>query len=79
MSEVLQQCNLCEDVVTVVYPNDMQHAFMDTCDELYRWMVGIEQNIERGGGYMIDEWRFVDARQQPMDVRNRVRLTLEEK
>jgi hypothetical protein len=34
----------------------------------------IEENIERHGGYMIDEWQYVDHRQVPMDIRSRVRF-----
>ena len=37
-------------------------------------MEAIEENIERHGGYMIDEWQYVDARQIPMDIRSRVRF-----
>ena len=34
----------------------------------------IEENIKQHGGYMIDEWGYVDDRQIPMDIRSRVRF-----
>lgn len=38
----------------------------------------LEKNIEEHGGYMIDEWQFVDERQSPMDLRSKVKLMPEE-
>lgn len=74
--DALQKCNLCKDELVVIYPNENQYWFMDMEDELYQWMDEIEENIKRNGGYMIDEWQFVDAEQNLMDVRGCVHLKL---
>jgi len=74
--EGIAQCNLCIDTLLVTLPKDPKYGFMST-EELFRklkLMEAIEENIERHGGYMIDEWQFVDARQIPMDIRSRVRF-----
>ena len=78
MPGALQECNLCQDILWVVYPNKLEYGFMDMCDELWRWYSEMEANVERGGGYMIDKWQFVDANQHVMDLRARVKLIIEE-
>lgn len=79
VKETLRQCNLCTDVVRVVFPNEPQNWFMHTEDVLYRWYKEMEDNVKRGGGYMIDEWRFADGANHLMDLRARVKLELDEK
>lgn len=74
--EGIAQCNLCIDTLFVTLPKDPKYGFMST-EELFHklnLMEAIEENIERHGGYMIDEWQYVDARQIPMDIRSRVRF-----
>ena len=34
----------------------------------------IEKNITQHGGYMIDEWQYVDKRQIPIDIRSHIRF-----
>lgn len=77
--ETLQQCNLCKDVVSVVFPNEPANWFMETEMTLYRWYHGMEDNVSHGGGAMIDKWRFVDGEGKMMDLRARVKLLMEEK
>ena len=69
-------CNLCTDTLEVKLPEDPKYGFMSTEDLFYELgiMEAIEESIEQHGGYMIDEWQFVDARQIPMDIRSRVRF-----
>ena len=69
-------CNLCTDTLEVMLPDDPKYGFMSTEDLFYELgiMKAIEESIEQHGGYMIDEWQFVDARQIPMDIRSRVRF-----
>ena len=69
-------CNLCTDTLEVMLPDDPKYGFMSTEDLFYELgiMEAIEKSIEHHGGYMIDEWQFVDARQVPMDIRSRVRF-----
>ena len=69
-------CNLCTDTLEVKLPEDPKYGFMSTEDLFYELgiMEAIEKSIEQHGGYMIDEWQFVDARQVPMDIRSRVRF-----
>ncbi len=79
MDQVLEgiaQCNLCVDTLFVTLPKDLRYGFMSTEELFYdlELMEAIEENIERHGGYMIDEWQYVDARQVPMDIRSRVRF-----
>lgn len=76
VKDALHRCNLCQDVLVVVYPNVPENWFLHTEDNLWELMEYIEENIERNGGYMIDEWQFVDEKQQLKDVRNCVRLKL---
>ena len=45
---------------------------------MYSIKDAVELNIKCNGGYMIDEWQFVDSRQVPMDIRSRVRFKLED-
>ncbi len=69
-------CNLCTDILEVKLPEDPKYGFMSTEDLFYELgiMDAIEESIEQHGGYMIDEWQFVDARQVPMDIRSRIRF-----
>lgn len=70
----LQQCNLCRDTLFVEIPDDPQYQFMQTEDLIRPYKEDIEANIERHGGYMIDEWQFVDQRQTPINIMSRVRF-----
>ena len=80
LEEALHQCNLCRDTLFVVLPDDERFAFASTNDLFYDLGIydQIEENIEQHGGYMIDEWQYVDKRQIPMDIRSRVRFTTED-
>lgn len=76
VDEVLETCNLCRDTLIVVCSNDC--GFNTTNDLMYPIKDAVELNIRCNGGYMIDEWRFVDSRQVPTDIRSRVRFKLED-
>ena len=75
VEEVLENCNLCRDTLFVLCPDD--YAFTSTNDLMYSIKDAVELNIKCNGGYMIDEWHFVDSRQVPTDVRSRVRFKME--
>lgn len=75
VDEVLETCNLCRDTLIVVCPNDC--GFSTTDDLMYPIKDAVELNIRCNGGYMIDEWQYVDSRQVPTDIRSRVRFKLE--
>jgi hypothetical protein len=72
--EGISQCNLCIDTLFVTLTPE--YGFASTEDLFYDLglMNAIEKNIKAHGGYMIDEWQYVDARQVPMDIRSRVRF-----
>lgn len=74
--EGISQCNLCIDTLIVSLQGHSEFAFTSTEDLFYRLgiMEAIEENIKQHGGYMIDEWQYVDARQVPQDIRSRVRF-----
>ena len=74
--EGIAQCNLCIDTLFVTLTPD--YAFASTEDLFYDLgiMEAIEENIEQHGGYMIDQWQFVDTRQVPQDIRSRVRFRM---
>ena len=72
--EALKNCNLCQDTLFVELPDTPEYMFADTREVIGELMDAIEKNIEAHGGYMIDEWQFVDERQQPMSVLSHVRL-----
>ncbi len=74
VDQALTQCNLCRDTLYLVLPDTPEYQFIDTEDLFRRIKDKVEANIEAHGGYMIDEWRFVDARQEPTDIRFRVRF-----
>ena len=76
IEEVLEECNLCRDTLFVLCPDD--YAFTSTNDLMYSIKDAVELNIKCNGGYMIDEWQFVESRQVPMDIRSRVRFKLED-
>ena len=76
IDEVLETCNLCRDTLFVVCPEDC--AFSTTNDLMAPIKDAVELNIRCNGGYMIDEWQFVDSRQVPTDIRSRVRFKLED-
>ena len=75
IEEVLEECNLCRDTLIVLCPDD--YAFTSTNDLMYSIKDAVELNIKCNGGYMIDEWQFVDSRQVPTDVRSRIRFKME--
>ena len=79
LDEALKHCNLCRDTLTVLYPDKSDYWFKSSAELM--WDFGIkeklEENIERYGGYMIDNWQFVDERQSPMDLRSKVKFTPE--
>ena len=74
--EGIAQCNLCIDTLFVSLQGHPEYDFASTDDLFYRLgiMDAIEENIKQHGGYMIDEWQYVDARQVPQDIRSRVRF-----
>ena len=76
----IAQCNLCIDTLHVICPNNPEYGFMSAEDLFHKLGIknAVEKNIKRHGGYMIDEWQYVDARQIPMDIRSRVRFKLAE-
>ncbi len=76
--KALQTCNLFKDHLVIVFPNEPIYWFFDTEDELYKFMDSVEENVERNGGYMIDQWQFVDAAQNLYDARSRVSLCLDD-
>ena len=76
VDEVLEKCNLCRDTLFVVCPDE--YGFTSTNDLMYPIKDAVELNIKCNGGYMIDEWQFVDSRQVPIDIRSRVLFKLED-
>lgn len=74
--EGISQCNLCIDTLIVSLQGHPEYDFASTDDLFYRLgiMEAIEDNIKQHGGYMIDEWQYVDSRQVPQDIRSRVRF-----
>lgn len=74
--EGIAQCNLCIDTLYISLKDHPEYDFASTEDLFYRLgiMEAIEENIKQHGGYMIDEWQYVDARQVPQDIRSRVRF-----
>ena len=74
--EGISQCNLCIDTLYISLKGHPEYDFASTEDLFYRLgiMEAIEENIKQHGGYMIDEWQYVDARQVPQDIRSRVRF-----
>ncbi len=72
--EALLSCNLCRDTLFVKVPDDPQFAFRTSEELIEPFKDAAEENIERNGGYMIDEWQFVDHRQQPMHLLSRLRF-----
>ena len=80
IQEGLDQCNLCRDTLIITYPNTRDFWFRSSEDLFNRFRIKspVEDNIKRHGGYMIDEWQYVDERQTPIDLRARVRFQPEE-
>lgn len=76
LEEAITQCNLCVDTLIVTLPDSEEYQFMSSDELMYQLEIkeAIEENIKQHGGYMIDEWQYVDARQIPMDIRSRVRF-----
>jgi hypothetical protein len=80
IEDALKHCNLCRDTLTVYYPDNKMFWFNTTAELMRAFCIkdALEKNIEEHGGYMIDEWQFVDERQSPMDLRSKVKLMPEE-
>ena len=76
VDDALEKCNLCCDTLFVVCPDE--YGFTSTNDLMYLIKDAVELNIKCNGGYMIDEWQFVDSRQVPIDIRSRVLFKLED-
>lgn len=76
LREEIDNCNLCVDTLTLTLPDSSEYQFESTGDLIYKLGIkkAIEDNIARHGGYMIDEWQFVDSRQIPLDIRSRIRF-----
>ena len=74
VKEGINNCNLCIDTLIVTLPDSQEFWFKSTADLIFKLGIKstIENNIERHGGYMIDEWQYVDARQIPMDIRSHI-------
>jgi len=76
--ELFKKCNIFEDSVVVEYPNIPEYWFVSTQEMIRPIEDFIEDNINRNGGYMIDEWCFVHAEEQkPRSILNCVHLVLE--
>lgn len=76
LKEKIKQCNLCIDTLFVILPDIEKFWFKSSSELIYQLGIkgAIEKNIEQHGGYMIDEWQYVDARQIPIDIKSRVRF-----
>lgn len=76
LREEIDNCNLCVDTLTLTLPDSSEYWFKSNADLIYNLGIkdAIEDNIVRHGGYMIDEWQFVDSRQIPFDIRSRIRF-----
>ena len=74
LDAALKELNLCRDTLFLVLPDEPRYKFADTEDLFYPIKDRVEENIGAHGGCMIDEWRFVDDRQVPLDIRSRVRF-----
>ena len=76
LKEEIKQCNLCIDTLFVILPDIEKFWFKSSSELIYQLGIkgAIEKNIEQHGGYMIDEWLYVDARQIPIDIRAHVRF-----
>ena len=74
LDEALGKINLCRDTLFLVLPDDPSYKFVDTEELFYPIKDKVEANIKAHGGYMIDEWQFVDSRQTPIDLRSRIRF-----
>lgn len=74
VKEGINNCNLCIDTLIVTLPDSREFWFKSTADLIFKLGIKstIENNIERHGGYMIDEWQYVDTRQIPMDIRSHI-------
>jgi TPR repeat protein len=73
-AEAMLSCNLCRDTLFVKVPDDPQFAFRTSEELIEPFKDAAEKNIERNGGYMTDEWQFVDHRQQPIHLLSRLRF-----
>lgn len=76
INEAIEHCNLCRDTISAILPNEPDYWFKITDDLMYPIKDAVEKNIERHGGYMIDEWQYVYGQQAPKDIRCRVRFYL---
>lgn len=74
LREDIANCNLCKNTLRVTLPDSHEYWFKSNEDLIYKLDIkkAIEDNIVRNGGYMIDEWFFVDSRQIPIDIRSRI-------
>ena len=74
LREDIENCNLCKNTLRVTLPDSQEYWFKSNEDLIYKLDIkeAIEDNIVRNGGYMIDEWLFVDSRQIPIDIRSRI-------
>ena len=74
LREDIENCNLCKNTLRVTLPDSQEYWFKSNEDLIYKLEIkkAIEDNIVRNGGYMIDEWLFVDSRQIPIDIRSRI-------
>ncbi len=79
IKEALAQCNLCRDTITALLPHSPDYWFKSTDELMYPIKDAVEKNIERHGGYMIDEWQYVYGQQPPRDIRYLVRFQTESK
>ena len=79
--EGIDACNLCIDTLFVTLPDDPQYAFLSAEDLFLKLDIkeAVEENIDRHGGYMIDEWQYVYGQQPPRDIRYLVRFQTESK
>ena len=78
IKDAIAKCNLCRDTITAILPKEPDYYFKRTDELMYPIKDAVEKNIERHGGYMIDEWQYVYKDQAPTDIRYRVRFKMEE-
>lgn len=76
VKEGINNCNLCIDTLIVTLPDSQEFWFKSTDDLIFKLGIKstIEKNITQHGGYMIDEWQYVDKRQIPIDIRSHIRF-----
>jgi hypothetical protein len=74
VAAALKKCNLCKEQLVLSFAKDVLFWGDDYIDLIDALQQEIEENVERGGGYMLDAYNFSITGEDLYNIFDRITL-----